>query len=292
MRSFASSMIILVLSLVGGCGGGGGGSSAPATQPQTSAPPTQAADTSAPPESLPLAETAPPAAQTEVRVLALYTPAVAERYTDPLLRAEHLFNVANDVIRDSAIDLEINLVALLPVEYPDAGDLATALDDLTYSRHPALAEVADLRNEYEADLVTMLHPYSNDGRCGIAWITGFDSNGDFSGAAEFGYSVVAASCSDYTLIHELGHNLGLAHSRREDPQGGSLPHGVGYGVEDAFVTIMASPNLFSAPRLPRLSNPLQQCQGMPCGISAADSVQGADAASAINRAKDQVAAFR
>ena len=282
--------LIAILFALVGCGGGGGSSaSAPAVEPQSSTPPAPVAAPT--PEVNPPPAPTPPSAETEIRVLALYTPAVAERYSNPQLRAEHLFNVANDVISDSAIDLEINLVALLPVTYPDTGDLPRALDDLTYGSHPALANVATLRNDYEADLVTMLHPYANDGRCGIAWIAGFGNEGDLSGSAPFGYSVVAASCSDYTLLHELGHNLGLAHSRRENPEGGSLPHGVGYGVDDRFVTIMASPNLFAAPRLPRLSNPLQQCEGMPCGVSASDNSRGADAASAINRAKDQVAAF-
>lgn len=279
---------LAVLVLMTGCGGGGDSAPAP-TEPQATAPPVTT------PQSEPTRAPAPvpsPPAATEIRVLALYTPAVAQRYADPLLRAEHLFNVANDAISDSAIDLDLNLVALVPVEYPDSGDLANALDDLTFGRHPALADVASLRNQHQADLVTLLHPYANDGRCGIAWVTGFGTDGNLSGAAEFGYSVVAASCSDYTLAHELGHNLGLGHSRREDPGGGSLPYGVGYGVDDHFVTVMASPSLFSAPRLPRFSNPLQQCQGLPCGISAGDSNQGADAASAIAQAKDQVAAFR
>jgi hypothetical protein len=94
------------------------------------------------------------------------------------------------------------------------------------------------------------------------------------------------------LLHELGHNLGLVHSRRENPDGGSLPYGAGHGVDNGFVTIMASPGAFNAIRLPRLASPSLGCQGQPCGVHHEDSERGADAVRAIERAMEQVSRYR
>ncbi|MGI9325249.1 MAG: M12 family metallo-peptidase [Pseudomonadales bacterium] len=277
----------LLCSALVGCGGGGGGSSEPTAENATNSSTPQSVTPAAnpgPAQSLP--------ESTVIRVLALYTAGIETRYPDPTLRIQHVFNVANDIVLSSALDLSFELAHLEPVTYPDGGDLEQVLDDLTYAQHPALNTVAQLRDSHAADLVTLFRPYTNDGRCGIAWVTGVGTPGDFSGQAAFGYSVIGANCSDYTLMHELGHNLGLAHSRREDPGGGSLPHGVGYGVDGEFATVMASPLRFSAPRLPRLSNPLQQCAELACGIPASNDAEGADATAAINASKDQIASFR
>ena len=151
-----------------------------------------------------------------------------------------------------------------------------------------------MRDQHAADLVALFKPYANDGLCGYAWIGGYGSDGDFSNPAEadFGYSVVASNCSDYTLIHELGHNLGLAHSRREDPAGGTFAWSAGHGEDHSFVTIMASPGVFNATRVGLFSSPSETCMGMPCGQSKADAVHGADAVDTLEVTIPQVAAYR
>lgn len=279
-QSFA---IALLVGATSACGGGGGGETtvAPAGGsqgvPQSIPPPAQ-----------------PPTARIGIDVLALMAESVADQYVDPTLRIAHLFAVANDVLANADVDLEFNLTRIETVAYPDGPGAATALDELTFGEHPSLANVAALRDATHADLVVLIRPYANDGYCGYAWTGGLGARGDLSSPAnaDYGYAVAASDCSDYVLVHELGHNLGLVHSRREAPQGGSLSYGAGYGRDNDFVTIMASPTVFNAVQLPVLSDPRRNCDGMPCGVDHTDPVNGADSVRALGMTMRQVATYR
>ena len=221
------------------------------------------------------------------------SPGVDDQYNDADLRLQHLFNTANNVAEDSGADVQFVMRHLEVVSYPDTISAPDALNDLTNGSHPSLANIANLRTDYEADLVVLFRPYANDGHCGYAWIGGYLREGDFShpSEADYGYSVVAANCSDYTLLHELGHNLGLAHSRREDPEGGTHTYALGHGEDNDFVTIMASPTLFNATQLPYLSSPSLICNGTPCGVAHTEG-DGADAVRVLNLTAPQVANYR
>ncbi len=280
--------------LLAACGGGGGGSSDAGGSNPTPTSTNNASQTTATGTSATPAEPVDAAALTRIKVLALVSEGVAEQFSEPDLRIDHLFHTTNAVLADNEVDLAFDVVHMEMVAYPDERNADAALDDVTFATHPAFAAVHALRDEVEADLVTLFRPYANDGRCGYAWVGGYQTEGDFShpSQADYGYSVVAANCDDYTLLHELGHNLGLAHSRREDPDGGTYAYAVGHGEQGEFVTIMASPSEFSAPKLPRLSSPETMCQGAPCGVPHNDPSQGADAVRALTLAKDQVAAYR
>lgn len=221
--------------------------------------------------------------------MAVYTPGVAAQFQDPQLRVEHLVNIANDITAQSGIDISFDLVHLEQVDYPDELSAPMALDAITFNGHAAFTNIATLRQAHGADLVVLVRPYANDGYCGYAWL-----GDDFSAAAQadFGYSVVASNCSDFTLLHELGHNFGLVHSRREVPDGGHVAHAAGHGVDNDFTTIMASPDVFNAVRLPRLSSPLLSCNEQPCGIASSDATNGADAVSAMAASAKAIASYR
>lgn len=276
-RSFAFAFL---LTLTAACGGGGGGTTTP----------TPTGGSQGPAQPLPI----PPAAAINIDVLAVVTESVLHQYNDPTLRIDHLVDVANDVLAGAGVALQFKLRRIEAVAYPDGPDAPTALDDLTFARHPAFATIPALRDAMHADLVVLIRPYANDGYCGYAWTNG---TGTSVGAtsptfANYGYSVVAVDCSDYVLLHELGHNLGLAHSRRESPNGGGLSYGAGYGRDNDFVTIMASPSVFNAVQLPLLSDPNRSCNGSPCGVDYADPINGADSVRALAAVMGQVATYR
>ena len=132
-------------------------------------------------------------------------------------------------------------------------------------------------------------------RCGLANLGGFRTQGDMLSSDEkrYAYSLVAIDCPVSSVVaHELGHNMGLTHSHREDGFGGTFDYATGYGVEGRFSTVMAYPGAFNTTvRLPRFSNPLLDCLGMPCGIPAENSAQAADAVRALNVTRHQIAQY-
>ncbi|WP_421773284.1 T9SS type A sorting domain-containing protein [Gracilimonas sp.] len=103
-----------------------------------------------------------------------------------------------------------------------------------------MEEVHDLRDEYGADLVALIMSEPNTG--GIAWVLN-----DVAGTPIRGFSVnrVQQVASNYTLIHEIGHNMGNSHSRTQSSaaasESGALFHySVGFqNIPASYVTVMA-----------------------------------------------------
>jgi hypothetical protein len=223
-----------------------------------------------------------------VDVMVFYTPGAAALYggTGVQARIQHLINVTNDAMTNSVTRAKVRLVHTHQVAYSDTVDTGTALSDFQQNVG-AFQGVEGLRTTHGADLAILLRPYVGDGICGQAYLNTFPP--EYEDLFSFwAYSHTSIDCPDLTLAHELGHNLGLAHSRRQDGVGGILPHALGYGVDFTFVTTMAYPEAFNAPTLPLYSNPALDCIGLPCGIPEGQP-DSADAAAAV-RAKGSLAA--
>ena len=194
---------------------------------------------------------------------------------DPQTAMVNWVNQMNAAYATSQVDIQLRLVGVRLHE--DGGaDQGAVLGNIRVNN-----DVLALRDQLGADFVAQLH---QTGNCGVGYVA-VDKNWTFN--------VVGPGCGPMAMIHELGHNMGLNHSRRQgDGSGTRYRYGVGYGVDSQFVTIMAYSQSFNnAPRQNLFSNPTLSCKGMPCGIPEGQD-QEAYAAKALQNVRDELAGFR
>ncbi len=235
------------------------------------------------------------AGDTVVDVMLMYTPGMVITYPGSALQArlDHLIALSNLSLDDSQVPIALRMVHAAEVDYTDFNDNGVALDRMTDGTG-AFSNVATLRNQHGADLVALIRPYKFawHGGCGIAYVLG--ENGTIPALdIDYAYSVTSDgfdfiySCDDYTLPHELGHNMGNAHDRLHAGIPGVFPYSFGHGFNGRFGTIMS----YISPAVGLFSNPDLQCNGFPCGVAEGQPGQAHNALSMTN-IRQEVENFR
>ena len=157
--------------------------------------------------------------------------------------AEDSISLANDIFTNGNIPAYYNLVGIVPITaaaQPPATGIYDALHWLT--QQPT--EVANLRNAFGADVVTIYVPYiwTLNPACGVANLPQKDyatfrsaqGTNQITVAAAFNqraFSANRVSCGlgDFTLGHEIGHNYGMRHEDgNTSPTVHLFPFGRGY----------------------------------------------------------------
>jgi hypothetical protein len=225
-------------------------------------------------------------------VMVVYTPA-ARAAAGGTTAMQALINLAvaetNTAYSRSGIIPRLRLVHQEEVSYTESGDFSTDLNRLTNPSDGFMDNVHALRNTYGADLVSLI--IEGTSLCGLGWLMTTESN-SFQALA---FSVVARICAtgNFSLGHEMGHNMGLQHDRTDTPANGVFPFSHGYAdTPHGFRDIMGvADSCGGCMRIQNFSNPNVLFNGFPTGV-AQPSPQSADAATSLNATAFTVANWR
>jgi hypothetical protein len=168
--------------------------------------------------------------------------------------------MANQAYINSNVNIFLNLILAVEVNYTESGSLSTDLSRLASGSDGYMDTIQPLMFKYGADLVHLL-TLKSGGSCGVAYLSGT-------------YGVTARSCiSGHTFTHEVGHNQGCHHDRETVNNTISTNYNYGYKYcttdGKGFRTIMSYPcSSGSGSRIPYFSNPNINYNGVPMGIDA------------------------
>jgi len=207
--------------------------------------------------------------KTNLDILFVHSEEFAQTFVDPEARIEQLIGYSNAAYDNSGILINMRAAAIVELDINNDDSASALLDDVRFSRD-GFDNIGNLRDQFGADLVTVLTSRNDNGANGIATI------GNRFASSGFSSTKLSMRCCDLVFTHEIGHNLGSGHQRQELNLNGISPctggftgfscgHALNVGNTNVWGTIMSSG--FSIMRNSLFSNLRLDCQGSPCGIA-------------------------
>jgi len=224
----------------------------------------------------------------DVDALVIYSNGADAKYNgDAKSRIEHLIATTNKIYQDSKLDIKLHAVKIM--KYPSLDDSKKSSEILSQIREDE--NIKKIRDEVGADEVIIYRPYANDGVCGIGYMnSSLKSSSTAKYAKDYTYAHVTIDCGGYVTAHEVGHNMGLGHSYKQNSKG-AFSYARGHGVENNFVTVMAYTSTYNAKKIYKFSSPKLDCNGLPCGVEEGNEDE-ADAVKALIQTVPLLAEFR
>jgi hypothetical protein len=225
-----------------------------------------------------------------VDLLVVYTPAARSAIGGTSAMETEIAGAvsnANLALANAGAIHRFRLAHQAEVTYTEAG--SSDLDRLTDPDDGYMDVVHRLRDDYDADIVSMV---GTSNACGVGWVMTSVS----SGFQAYGFNVNHYTCifGNFTMAHEIGHNMGLQHDRANASFQGSAPYAYGYRVSGhrdvmAYDCSLPTPTGFSCPRRAIFSTP---SQNFPGSAVVAGVVNSEDNTRALNDVALTVANFR
>lgn len=188
----------------------------------------------------------------------------------------------NTALTNSGVsNVTINLVYSGEVVYTESGNLSTDLPRLRNNNDGFMDDVHTLRTTYGADLCALVTATPTN-TCGLGYVNTSSTN--YTSNSGFCVSLYNCAVSNYSLAHELGHNMGLRHDWYVDTNTTPCDHHHGYTNKKAidlgssstssqrWRTIMAyndecSSKGFNCTRINRWANPNVNYNSDPTGVA-------------------------
>lgn len=212
------------------------------------------------------------------------------------------FNTA--LINSGVTNVTINLVYAGEIVYTETGNISTDLASFRNSTDGLMDDVHTLRSTYGADLCALITSTPTN-TCGLGYLNSNPTN--YSSNSAFTVSIYSCVVSNYTLAHEMGHNMGLNHDWFVSQSTAPCDHHHGYSNQTAvnlgtssvssqrWRTIMAyndecAGSGISCSRINRWANPSVNYNSEPTGV-AIGSINPSNEAFAFSRFACVVAQF-
>lgn len=157
-----------------------------------------------------------------VDMMVLYTTAAKDWATANSTGIENVIGqamaTAQLVFDNSQTNIIFTLVYSAELNYAETGDSDTDLDRLSETEDGFIDEIHQWRNDYGADFVSLLTASGTSGGLGFL-LTNYSGRPDLA----FSVCLVQQTGTGYTLVHEVGHNMGAHHHKLQNYQPGPTP---------------------------------------------------------------------
>jgi hypothetical protein len=200
---------------------------------------------------------------------------------------------ANLTADNSQTNVEFEVIDIIKTDYVESGSASDDLRRLTNLSDGYMDDVHEVRDATGADLVMLIADLDDAG--GVSWLMT-----DPNGYSNYGFSVVRVKQAMHsTMVHEIGHNIGLHHSKLQNTQPGpgvfSYSAGSRWVGSDGipYCSVMTYtggsyyPDGISHNRVPIFSNPRVLYMDEPTG-----DVVDADNSRTVMEMKHVIAAYR